>query len=352
MGARAREVTFGFASKNDWAYAINIVETVTWLAGRPDYFDELGEADEELDLFGSIGRARSSKVFEWLMTALSYQGISDAVARSYMAAHKQPAWVNIARGVNNGACPLLQSYWHFHGCGYRKAAQTCAKPDLMETCPLPDHEFRNGNLSQLAYSLLLFIRDVAQGDLIDWIDRRLAEAREGPAEGRLGRMARSIIEPLAGLHGASHKVLNMALSDLLLIGGGRNPLWAEVAPSLIAVDSLVHNFLVRTGILARARAEHPYGPQCYGPTGCASVLSILCEGIDARQFNGTFPKIFPRFIQHAIWTYCAGDGRNVCNGNTIDDQSRCQNKYCRFTPIAIESGLAENPKKTRFIEAF
>ena len=35
--------------------------------------------------------------------------------------------------------------------------------------------------------------------------------------------------PLTGLHGASHKVLNMALSDLLLIGSGHNPLWAEVA---------------------------------------------------------------------------------------------------------------------------
>ena len=103
-------------------------------------------------------------------------------------------------------------------------------------------------------------------------------------------MPRAIIEPLTGLHGASHKVLNMALSDLLLIGSGRNPLWAEVATSLIAVDTLVHNFLVRTGILARARADHPYGPQCYGPTGCASVLSILCEGIDARQFNSDISK--------------------------------------------------------------
>ena len=107
MGGRAHDVAFGFASKNDRAYAINIVETVTWLAGRPDYFDELGEAGKELDLFGSTGRARSSKVFEWLMRALSYQGISDAVARSYMAAHEQPAWINIARGVKSGACPLL-----------------------------------------------------------------------------------------------------------------------------------------------------------------------------------------------------------------------------------------------------
>jgi hypothetical protein len=177
MGGRRGDAAFGFSSKDDWDYALNIVETVTWLAGRADYLDELGEVGEDLDLFGSMGRTRSAKIFEWLIAALSYQGISDAVARSYMAAHERPAWAKIARGVNNGACPLLQSYWHFHGCGYRKAAQTCAKPYLMKKCPLPVHEFRNGNLNQLAYSLLLFIRDVADGDLVEWIDRRLVEAR-------------------------------------------------------------------------------------------------------------------------------------------------------------------------------
>ena len=163
----------------------------------------------------------------------------------------------------------------------------------MESCPLPAHDFRNGNLNQLAYSLFLFIRDVAAGDLVDWIDRRLAEAQLGPAEGCLSRMQRAIIEPLTGLHGASYKVLNMALSDLLLIGSSHNPLWAEVATGLIAVDTLVHNFLVRTGILARARADHPYGPQCHGPSGCVSVLATLSETIDARQFNTTFPRSFP-----------------------------------------------------------
>jgi hypothetical protein len=76
----------------------------------------------------------------------------------------------------------MNSYWNFHGCRYRKTAMTCARPDLIETCPLPLHEFRNGNLNQLAYSLFLFIRDVADGDLVGWIDRRLAEAQLGPAE--------------------------------------------------------------------------------------------------------------------------------------------------------------------------
>jgi len=87
MVGQAHNVSFGFTSNDDRAYAISIVETVAWLAGDSDYLDNLGEAGRNLDLFGSTGRTRSSKVFEWLMAALSYQGISDAVARTYMAAH-------------------------------------------------------------------------------------------------------------------------------------------------------------------------------------------------------------------------------------------------------------------------
>ena len=180
MGAQRCDGAFGFASEEDRAYAINTVETVTWLAGRPDYFDELGEAGKDHDLFGSIGRSRSSRVFDWLMAALSYQGISDAVARSYMATHERPRRVKIARGVKSSSCPLLKSYWHFHGCGYRKTAQTCAKPNLMTTCSLPVHDFRNGNLNQLAYSLFLFIRDVADGDLVGWIDQASGRSRDRP----------------------------------------------------------------------------------------------------------------------------------------------------------------------------
>ena len=70
MGARRCDGAFGFVSEEDRAYAINTVETVTWLAGRPDYFDELGEAGKHHDLFGSISRSRSSRVFDWLMAAL------------------------------------------------------------------------------------------------------------------------------------------------------------------------------------------------------------------------------------------------------------------------------------------
>jgi hypothetical protein len=37
---------------------------------------------------------------------------------------------------------------------------------------------RNGRLNQTAYSLFLFIRDIADGDLVGWIDRQLAEPND------------------------------------------------------------------------------------------------------------------------------------------------------------------------------
>jgi Integrase core domain len=38
---------------------------------------------------------------------------------------------------------------------------------------------------------------------------------------------------------------------------------------------------------------------------------------------------FPRFVQHAIWRYCAENGLDVCNGNRINDDIRCDNVYCQ-----------------------
>ena len=319
-----------FARQEDWAYAVNMVETVTWLAGRPEYLDDLAETVASLKLFETTKQARSARLFEWLAAAMSYQGISDTVARNYMAEHERPRWRTIARGLKTASCPKLKSYWHFHGCGYRKSAATCAMPHLIETCPLPAHEFRNGNLNQLAYSLFLFIRDIANGDLVNWLDARLAEAEPGPEQDRVGRMAAAIIGPLSGVHGASSKVLSMALSDLLVVGNNHNPAWGQVGGALVAIDTLVHNFLARTGILSRAKTSHAYGPQCYGPAGCAALLSGLSRSIDARQFNSAFPMIFPRYIQRAIWTYCAGEGLNICNGRNVKDSGRCLNRECRL----------------------
>jgi len=94
---------------------------------------------------------------------------------------------------------------------------------------------------------------------------------------------------------------------------------------MIAIDTLVHNFLHRTGILHRFSADHAYGSACYRPGGCADIIETVAGRINASAFN----PVFPRFVQHAIWRYCSLSGLDVCNGNRINDSRRCEKKDCR-----------------------
>src|SRR5271165_4911376 len=311
-------------------HAVRIIHAICGLAGSPSLIDDI-RADLAADKERAAIRHRDiGAVFDRLMAALSYQGIADQVAHDYMEKHGRAAWADIDQKLGRGVrCPKLKSYWHFHGCRYEKASRTCAEPDHISGCPLPSHDLRNGHLNQAAYSLFLFIRDLVDGDLIGWIDGQLAAADGPPGPARLTRMAAAVIEPMRQIYGVSDKVLAMALSSLLLGAPKKLVLWIEVGGRLIAIDTLVHNFLHRTGILARFDANHLYGAACYRPGGCADIIAAVAEAIDARQFNPAFPQTFPRFVQHAIWRYCSQSGLDVCNGNRIDDAKRCNNLDCR-----------------------
>lgn len=97
---------------------------------------------------------------------------------------------------------------------------------------------------------------------------------------------------------------------------------------MIAVDTLVHNFLHRTGIHYRYETEHKFGSTCYGPQGCERIVDAIARTIDARTFNPAFPPYFPRFVQHTIWRFCAEGEADVCNGRRIDDRERCGQRDC------------------------
>jgi hypothetical protein len=321
-------------------HAVRLIHAICGLAGSPTLIDEV-QADLRADKVRAAIRSRDTgPVFDWLMSAVSYQGISDQVAYDYMEKHGRVTWRQIKDGLDRGAtCPKLKSYWHFHDCRFDKVSRTCAEPDHISHCPLPRHDLRNGRLNQSAYSLFLFIRDIADGDFVGWIDRQL-KTDDGPrSPDRLARMRSSLIEPLREVYGVSDKVLTMALSCILLGAPKSVERWIEVGGSMIAIDTLVHNFLHRTGILRRFQAEHSYEIACYRPGGCADILQIVAEHIDARQFNPSFPKVFPRFVQHAIWRYCSQSGLDVCNGNRIDDSCRCGNMDCRVRPMCDRVAL-------------
>jgi hypothetical protein len=271
----------------DFAYAINLVTTVCALAGSPDYLADLRASAHSNGLIRAVRTHDTPALFKWFVSMASFQGISDAVAEGYMEKHGRASWHDIQSALAAGpSCPKLANYWQFYGCQYAKGSGTCGEPAHIETCALPDLPLRNGSLNKLAYCLFLFIRDLADGDLVSWIDARLVDAHAPTSINRLADMGEALIGPLRKVHGLSDKVLNMVLATLLLGAGHDKRRWVETGGSLLAVDSLVHNFLVRTGILKRANASHPYGPQCYAPGGCATVLRAISDGIALRANDG------------------------------------------------------------------
>ena len=315
------------------------------MAGEQTLIEDSRAEFAYIGLLDAIKRHDDRAIFDWLIEAVSYQGVSDAVAAAYIDEHGCISATDIARALKlKPPCPKLRSYWHFNGCGFRKTYGICNQQRYFAVCPLPKHDLRNGNLSQAAYSLYLFMHDVAGGDFVTWLDYQLEQADTPKALHRTRRLVEAVVTPLRHVYGVSDKVLNMALANLLLAGDSRRERWIAAGAGMIAIDTLVHNWMHRSGILRRLGSKHNYGPQCYGTAGCAAIIERVSRRIDARTFNPTFPKIFPRFFQKAIWNFCAQSGFDICNGNQVDDSKRCQQMTCpiydRCSPRGTEPAAA------------
>jgi hypothetical protein len=293
------------------------------------FLDEIDEEFERAGLDRAVALGDTGPIVDWLLTTFSFQGISDRVARDYIKKHGTASWSDIdASFRKQPSCPKLRSYWHFDGCRYDKTSVTCSEPDHIDACPLPRPRLRNGRLNQTAYSLFLFVRDLTDRDVVGWIDRQLETARAAPGTTIEAARQEALVGPLRNVYGVSDKILMMTLSTLLIGARSQRPIWFETGKAMIAVDTLVHNFLHRTGILGTCGTPHAYGAACYAHGGCAEIIRTLADRIEARTLNRAFPQKFPRFVQNAIWRFCAGDGLNLCNGNRIDDRHACEIDYC------------------------
>jgi hypothetical protein len=331
----------GRAAQLDLGRAARLVRHICETAGATSIIDDARVGLARHGVIAAIQHHDTPAIFDWLIDALSYQGVSDSIAWGYMEQHGRIRWHDVAVALSEKpSCTKLKGYWLFEDCGNRKAADSCASAEHRPECPLPRHDLRNGRLNQTAYSLHLFLRDLTNSDIVSWIDDRLATVPPDPATDRPARLRQALLEPLGHVYGVSNKVLAMALAELLLGGDAKRLAWVEAGTVMIAIDTLVHNFLHRTGILQAFAAEHLYGPRCYTPTGCASIIERLASKIDARQFNPRYPADFPRFVQHAIWRFCAESGLNRCNGHRIDDRLACPQVDC-----PVFAGCARVPLK-------
>src|SRR5690349_103651 len=144
-GARTRRLK----RRAELARAIRLITQICRVAGDPKFIDRARRHLAHRGVRKAIRQRDSAVLFDWLAEQFSYRGIANEVAFDYMERHGRVRARQVARALNAGpACPKLQSYWHFDGCGYRKSAQTCTEPAHFRRCPLPSHDLRNGGLNQ------------------------------------------------------------------------------------------------------------------------------------------------------------------------------------------------------------
>ena len=237
--------------------AVALVEAICHLPGNRTALRRHEARIKASGLREAITAHDTAFLYGWLMEIFSFQGISDSIAWNYIEKHGNADWKEIRTLLRDNPlhCPKLKAFEAYKNCGYRKMAQTCNVQELIATCVVPRLPLRKGDLNQLALSLFLFIRDACKGNLVRFIDKTLAQvSEEGGEFERLGR--RALIKAFKPNFGIGPKLISMSLASLLIAGGRQRSRWVRVGRSMIVIDSLVHNFLHRSGILEAYGSAH------------------------------------------------------------------------------------------------
>src|ERR1700761_6233535 len=104
---------------NALRHATKVIYAVCCLAGAADLLDEIQAEMAAEGIPGAIQRHDTAPLYDWLIAAFSYQGISDRVATDYMARHGRVRWHAIDAEVReNPSCPKLRNYWQFYDCRF------------------------------------------------------------------------------------------------------------------------------------------------------------------------------------------------------------------------------------------
>src|SRR5690349_19088100 len=118
-GKSAYEADTATFSSGAMDHAVRVIHCVCYLAGSPKLITEIRNDVCGATIREAITRHNTPALFDWLIAALSYQGISDRVAYDYMQRHGCITWADIDQSLSGPvSCPKLRSYWHFYGCRY------------------------------------------------------------------------------------------------------------------------------------------------------------------------------------------------------------------------------------------
>src|ERR1700736_3434925 len=126
------------ATPSNFARAVRLVRRICEVAGARSIVDDARVGLARHGVIAAVRRHDTPAIFDWLIDALSYQGVSDSIAYGYIERQGRGRCHDIAKALSNAhSCRKLSCYWAFEDCGYRKGSGSCATPEYQPECPLP-----------------------------------------------------------------------------------------------------------------------------------------------------------------------------------------------------------------------
>ena len=203
-----------------------LVHAICCLAGSASYLDDIRADLRDRGISRAVRDHDTPVLFDWLVEALSFQGISDAVAAGYMA---RSTAASAGRTLPK-RCRETHRARSSAGTGGSTTADTTRGPtrvpspgtSTLAPCPATrcatatSTRWRTACSCSCGTSPMTISSAGLIGNWVRWIPNLLIGS---PA------LREAIIGPLRNVYGVADKVLAMALSSLLLGAGKRRPLW-------------------------------------------------------------------------------------------------------------------------------
>jgi hypothetical protein len=279
-----------------------------------------------LNAVDSAINGNNAKLFKLLIRYFKYVGGSDYVADAvWDKMNPKPTYHRLKKELASAKCPKLRSFGDFHECGYSKTNKNCNESKFLRKCPLPRYGMKNGKLNQMVFSVYLFLRDQCKGDFPGFVQGIVGaeslKQLKGMKEDELGSAIRNLVGEMDQIFNVGPKLANMTLSELLSVKKVKGWDYSQLFPHMVAVDTLVHEFLHRTGTLKLYGLEHKYGESvCHSQNGCVGVINNISRQIDCKRYSEEYPEYYPRMVQVCIWKFCTDScNKNNCKYDQLDD---------------------------------
>lgn len=122
--------------------AKQVLTAVCQLAGSISFIDDIDHDFKAANLETAVATRSTVPIFDCLVDILSFQGISDRVARDYAAKHGHATWQYLDKSLNSlDGCPKLRSYWQYADCDTTRPVKHVESPTTLMSVSCPNSAY-------------------------------------------------------------------------------------------------------------------------------------------------------------------------------------------------------------------